>query len=303
MGKIANFFIASETNNYRPPVLSAKAFLWYGLALLLLRVLLGVTVVSGSGVDSQTLMDLINEERQARNVNPLFIDQGLRVAAAEKSADMIERDYFAHVDPDGNYVWGRIVAAGYAPYKMLGENLAVNFATNEGMIAAWLQSPKHRDNLLNPEFVDQGLSAMYGDYQGKYTNLTTSLFGVLAPGFTREHDQVLAAEPVKKSETPPPPETKAAVTKNEPPKRFQPSPEQERQPAEVTPGVPAETTQVSGTNPLFGWPRLFFTLFGVLLLFILAIDSVIILKHETSVGRSHSSYHLSSFLLLVLISI
>ena len=182
MGKIANFFIASETNNYRPPVLSAKAFLWYGLALLLLRVLLGVTVVSGSGVDSQTLMDLINEERQARNVNPLFIDQGLRVAAAEKSADMIER---------------RIVAAGYAPYKMLGENLAVNFATNEGMIAAWLQSPKHRDNLLNPEFVDQGLSAMYGDYQGKYTNLTTSLFGVLAPGFTREHDQVLAAEPVK----------------------------------------------------------------------------------------------------------
>src|SRR3989338_3233054 len=158
MTRFTSFFIANETNSYAPPALSYKAFLVYGAFLLAARFLLpGPPAAAGADVESLQLMSLINRERAARNLNTLYTSQKLLVAAGQKSDDMIARDYFAHVDPDGDYVWGRIVAAGYAPYKILGENLAVNFNTSEGMVKAWLQSPKHRENLLNPEYADQGL--------------------------------------------------------------------------------------------------------------------------------------------------
>src|SRR3989344_8491 len=163
--------------NIQPKFFSHTVFLVFGLLFVLIRVLFGAPTAQSSAVDSATLAELINQERGARNLSILVTHPSLLIAASEKAQDMIDRDYFAHVDPDGNYVWGRIVKAGYGSYKILGENLAVDFVTSEGMIKAWLDSPTHRANLLHEDFLDQGLSALYGDYQGRYTNLTASLFG------------------------------------------------------------------------------------------------------------------------------
>ncbi|TSA46540.1 CAP domain-containing protein, partial [bacterium] len=208
---IYRFFIASEENNYRPPILSYRAFIIYGLILLILRLLFSqIPQVSGSAIESDTLMRLINSERSQRNLVTLSTHASLVKAAGEKSQDMIDRGYFAHIDPDGNYVWGRIVNAGYPPYKILGENLAIDFSTAEGMITAWLDSPTHRANLLHPDFVDQGLAALYGTYQNRYTNLTTSLFGT----------------PVAKSSTPPAAKSNVGGTTQVPPKTETPPPAQ-----------------------------------------------------------------------------
>lgn len=312
MGKFANFFIASETNNYHPPVLSAKAFVLYGVVLILLRLFLGATVAAGSGVDSQILMSLVNNERRNRQIVELFVNPKLLAVAAIKSQDMIDRDYFAHVDPDGNYVWERIVNAGYFPYKILGENLAINFNTAEGMVAAWLQSPKHRDNLLNPDFEEQGLSALYGDYKGTYSNLTTNLFGTLMSGRSAESVKAAVEKivPAVEAQNPPPgaksasaPSSSAsaplAVQKTSSVANAPPSPADEPVVQDVATGL----TKVPPTNSLFIWARIIFTGFGLLLLLVLAVDSVIIFQHEAVVGRSHSSYHLSGFVLLTLVSI
>src|SRR3989344_6717682 len=199
MAKIANFFLPSETNNYRPAVLSYKAFLIYGIILLLLRLLLGALPADSAAVDSSTLMNLINQERISRNLVSLVTHQSLLAASVQKSQDMIDRDYFAHVNPDGDYVWPLITGAGYGQYKILGENLAVDFATSEGMIKAWLDSPTHRANLLHDEFLEQGLTALYGDYKGRYTNLTASLFGA----------RIASAPKTQIAQSPPPaPKTK-----------------------------------------------------------------------------------------------
>lgn len=306
MDKLTNFFIATESNNYRPPVLSYKAFLIYGVVLIILRFLLGsVWQVQGAAVESSLLMQLVNQERRARNIPALLTSQKLVSASSLKSQDMIDRDYFDHVDPDGNYVWGKIVASGYSPYKILGENLAVDFATSEGMVKAWIESPTHRTNLLHTSFLDQGLAALYGDFQGRYTNLTTSLFGTL---LTQEPQPRSAAttNPSPLAPTPPLP----ARAPQGPSDAIEQAPEQTLPPPEPAPlppparapsGQPTEPTQTS-PSPL-ALTRNIFTLFGIALLFLLTTDSVIIYRKAPLVVRSHSSYHLLSFALIVLVSI
>ncbi len=305
MSRIANFFIASEENNYCPPVLSFKAFLIYSLTLLLLRILLGTLPASSAGVESETLMTLINQERISRNLATLTTSLPLLDAAREKSQDMIDRDYFAHIDPDGNYVWARIIKHGYTPYRILGENLALDFATSEGMVKAWIDSPTHRANLLHPDFIDQGLGALYGDYQGRYTNLTASLFGALAT-------QIKRSEPPKTqgSQTPPPTPTPPQPL---PPSMVEPVPANPEPTAraEIRPqhasgqtNNPAETAARSWNfQNAFTLSRVIFTLFSVALLCVLSVDSVIIYQHDLAMARSHSTYHLFSILLLTLISI
>lgn len=147
-------------------------------------------------IDSVSLMSKINTERSNRNIPILATDQRLVSAASGKTADMIARDYFDHRDPDGNYVWPLITSAGYYPYKTLGENLAIDFATEDGIVKAWLNSPSHRENLLNSAFADQGLSAQYGDFEQRYTSVVTSLFGTL-----------LVVQPPQQPQTYPEPDT------------------------------------------------------------------------------------------------
>lgn len=320
MSKLVNIFIASEENSFRPPILSYKAFLAYGLLLLLLRLFLGAVATQGAGIDSATLTNLINSERQQRNLNTLITDAKLEKAAAEKSQDMIQRGYFAHVDPDGNYVWYRVEQAGYAPYKILGENLAIDFSTSEGMIKAWIDSPSHRANLLHPDFLDQGLMALWGDYQGRYTNLTTSLFGTLAnvkaqttpPPTQPPPAPQPAPAPAPAPEPTPTPAPKPAPTPVPSPKPAPapapaPAPEPTPSPSPATPS-PTPISPTSLISPIryptaFAMSRLIFTLFGILLLLLLGVDSVIVYRHEIQVLRSHSSYHFTSFMLIVLVSI
>lgn len=312
---IINFFLATPDNNYHPPVLSYKAFVLYGLLLILIRILLGALPSQGAAVESQTLMKLINLERGQRNLTTLLTDDRLIQAATEKSQDMIDRDYFAHIDPDGNYVWPRIEKAGYRPYRILGENLAVDFSTSEGMVKAWIDSPTHRANLLHPEFADQGLGALYGDFENRFTNLTASLFGRLAlPG---------PPTPAVKAERPPysspysspyatpyltpylTPSSKPLVPVPLPPPQAPATSTKITMPIETTPSGPlSPPAKITISYPsALAVSRVIFTLFGILLLLILAVDSVIIYSHELRLSRGHSSYHLFGFMLIVLISI
>lgn len=299
MNRITNFFIASAQNNYKPAALSYKAMIVYGILLLVLRLFLGSLKAEATAIESNALMAMINEERTNRNLNALFTNSALLKAASLKSQDMLARDFFAHVDPDGNYVWPKIIAAGYTPYKLLGENLAVDFSTAEGMIKAWLDSPTHRANLLHKEFVDQGLSAQFGDFQERYTNVTTSLFGSLT--------QIIKSKKIARAPVTPPPPPKQEIKGEDIPS-----------PGELEPVVPEKVTppppppffmpakpQKTGSNLIeaFDVSRIIFTVFGLFLLIILALDSIIIYRQQMIYARSHSSYHLSTLLLLVLISI
>ena len=137
--------------------------------------------ISASDLTVENIMVSVNKERTQRNLLALNDNLKLQAAAQNKATDMIARHYFSHTDPEGNYIWPAIVAEGYTPYSQLGENLAIEFYDTESMVAAWMNSPTHRANILNDGFKDQGMGLNFGDTQkNQYHSAVANAFGALA---------------------------------------------------------------------------------------------------------------------------
>lgn len=133
-----------------------------------------------SDLTPENILQAVNNERSIRNLVILNTNNPLTLAAQSKSDDMIARKYFAHVDPDGHYIWDKIVADGYTPYTQLGENLAIEFYDTDSLMAAWMNSPEHRANILQPGFRDQGMGVGFGDVQqGQYYSAIANTFGAM----------------------------------------------------------------------------------------------------------------------------
>ncbi len=180
--KIKHYLIPSETNNYKPWIIKPTALAAFCIIIWSLRLVIPASFsFAAPGIDATDLMNRINNERTQRFISALNTNSKLITAATGKANDMLARSYFAHVDPDGHYVWPRIEAAGYTPYQTLGENLAMDFTSAESVVAAWMNSPTHRENIVNSNFVDQGLASIYGLFEPNHDSIiVVSLFGKLA---------------------------------------------------------------------------------------------------------------------------
>jgi uncharacterized protein YkwD len=106
---------------------------------------------------------LVNQERAKVGAGALAEQPQLEAAASTQLTDMLARNYYDHVSPDGRDPVDRDNAAGYllgATRYSIGENLA--YATGDAsparIVAAWMASPEHRDNILAPEYRDSGIA-------------------------------------------------------------------------------------------------------------------------------------------------
>jgi uncharacterized protein YkwD len=75
--------------------------------------------------------------------------------AREHSAHMSRDGYFSHTAPDGKRLRDRVRSVGIGQYRVVAENIAYNQGYEDpGAFAVerWMQSPKHRANILSPEF-------------------------------------------------------------------------------------------------------------------------------------------------------
>jgi hypothetical protein len=179
--KLKHYLIASEHNDYRPWILTPAALGVFCLVIWGLR-FFGTTsmTLASASIDANELMNRVNNERTQRFIPALTTNTKLISAASSKASDMLKRSYFAHIDPDGKEVWPRIENAGYKPWITLGENLAMDFDNAPELVAAWMNSPSHRENIVNPKFEDQGLSSIAGSYAPSHdTVMVVSLFGTL----------------------------------------------------------------------------------------------------------------------------
>lgn len=117
-------------------------------------------------VSIPSLLSETNIERKQNQLNNLSINQELSAAAQAKAEDMVARNYWAHVNPEGKQPWDFIKAAGY-DYAAVGENLAYGFTTSDAAINGWMNSPGHRENLLRPNYSEVGFGiASSPDYNG-----------------------------------------------------------------------------------------------------------------------------------------
>jgi len=116
---------------------------------------------------SKSVVCLVNAERRDRRIPKLERNSRLNRAAKAHADDMVAKKYFSHQSPSGAGLADRVRKSGYLRSDdwLLGENLAWATGTlqsPEVVVAAWMNSPSHRRNILDRKFKDLGLAATYG---------------------------------------------------------------------------------------------------------------------------------------------
>ncbi|WP_293248195.1 CAP domain-containing protein [Nannocystis sp.] len=105
---------------------------------------------------------------------PLTMHPALRCAARKHSVDMAVRNFFDHINPDGETPWDRMGKAGYGSYSAAGENIAAGSPDAAGTMDQWMNSDGHCANIMNPAFEHIGVGYSTG---GQYGHLWTQVFG------------------------------------------------------------------------------------------------------------------------------
>lgn len=136
------------------------------------------SIASASSINASDLMLMANGKRTESGLEELSPNQKLTQAAHEKAVDIITNHYFAHTTPSGKPFYEWVEEAGYY-YLYAGENLAIDFNTNEAVIDAWMASATHRANILNKNYKDIGIAVMRGDWDDRETTVAVQMFGSL----------------------------------------------------------------------------------------------------------------------------
>ena len=177
-----------------------RAILMLGLLLALSGAVAGTASASDAapatverlpGLDAQILARL-NATRAAHGLRPLVVSAELENAAVAHSRDLIQAGVFQHDSPDGTSFVQRLkrfyTPSGYSSWTA-GENLLYNTAEIDAdtAIQAWLESPPHRENMLDPDWREVGIGSVHastagGTFGGAPTWVITMDFGARTGG-------------------------------------------------------------------------------------------------------------------------
>lgn len=113
----------------------------------------------------QQIVTLTNEERKRAGLAPLAFEAFLTGAARKHSTDMLVRGFTDHVNPDGLTPADRVALESRRMVGSTGENIASftnakrdNLARD--IVAGWMTSPLHRENILRPEYTHIGVGVV-----------------------------------------------------------------------------------------------------------------------------------------------
>ncbi len=116
-------------------------------------------------ITSEHVLAEMNVQRAQHGVGPLKADRRLDAAARDRMRHMEEESFWSHTSPEGMspFVWIR--TRGY-DYSNAGENLAAGFETTKLLVASWMESRGHRENILSPKYESCGIAIIDGATTG-----------------------------------------------------------------------------------------------------------------------------------------
>jgi len=193
--KFSHYFLPYPDNNHRALLLQ-PSFLALFVAIYLLNqsFIKSFTIARpgvlgySSEITISKVLDQTNTERVKLGLKPLTFNSTLSKSAQLKADDMFTNNYWAHTSPEGKSPWDFFNNAGYE-YSVAGENLAKDFYDTEGLLKAWMNSPTHRENIINPKYQEIGIGVVNGILGGVKTTLVVQHFG------TPRNGVVLASVP------------------------------------------------------------------------------------------------------------
>jgi uncharacterized protein YkwD len=104
----------------------------------------------------------LNQLRAGAGVRTLTLCAPIEAAAQDYSTVMTKTGHYDHQGPDGRLPWDRMKAAGYQ-YQSAAENIAMGYGDVEAVMQAWIDSPAHYSNLVEPGFVHVGFGKNVSD--------------------------------------------------------------------------------------------------------------------------------------------
>jgi uncharacterized protein YkwD len=105
-----------------------------------------------------SLFAAVNQERAALGLPALQWDEALAAAARQHAHRMAQQNQLSHQLPGEPAVQDRATQAG-ARFSLIAENIAI--APNPATIhSAWMQSPHHRENILDPQLNVVGIAVI-----------------------------------------------------------------------------------------------------------------------------------------------
>ncbi len=184
--------VPHAANNYRAKILHPSVlcvivafFLVYQFGINYFIAFRPAVLGFASNITPERVIELTNQKRMDQGLLPLKLNQTLSEAAQLKGGDMFAFDYWAHFSPSGRSPWSFFKEAGYN-YLYAGENLARDFMDSDAVVTAWMNSPTHRENLLNNRYQEIGLAVIDGTLNGIETTLVVQLFGTPTPAFVAQ---------------------------------------------------------------------------------------------------------------------
>lgn len=131
-----------------------------------------------SFLSTEGIIKWTNFWREKNGLPPLKENEKLNLTAKMKVEDMFVKQYFNHYSPTGEGVKDLAEKAGYR-YILIGENLAMgNFLNDERLVKEWMESPDHRENILNPRYQEIGIAVKKGIFMGETTWIAVQHFGL-----------------------------------------------------------------------------------------------------------------------------
>lgn len=115
------------------------------------------------------VIELVNAERTTRGLRPLSAQSQLARAADTHALDQRNRSchILTHTGTDGSNMVERVNRTGY-PWSGLAENIACGYANAASVMTAWMNSSGHRQNILNPDLTQIGVSLERSDRGATY---------------------------------------------------------------------------------------------------------------------------------------
>ncbi len=114
---------------------------------------------AGVAADEQKALALLNADRATHGLPPVRSNAKLAALAGDYAQDMINRNFFAHNNPEGQTPFDRMRQRGIS-FGYAGENLAINTSV-AGAEQALMNSPGHRANILNSHYTQVGIGVRY----------------------------------------------------------------------------------------------------------------------------------------------
>lgn len=224
--------------------IQSNVLLYCVILLLFLKIAsIGITInfphnIFFADITKTALESFVNQTRQSLGLSPLQENIELNKAAQLKAEDMIKNQYFQHTSPQGITPWFWFLETGYN-YKYAGENLAIGFFDSNEVYQAWLNSPSHKENLLNPNYKEVGTAVLDG-YGQNNTIIVVQLFGT-------EQAQKTAAP--AQNNTVNPPATQPTPAETAEPAQTEPVNTPEKVLSQTTEPVLAPIQNASADNP------------------------------------------------------